>query len=851
MSVFTFITKRFGDIGLRKRRSVRKHPRPQPVMEALDNRILMSVTEFPIPDTTTARPEGITRGPDGNLWFTETLADRIGRITPAGVVTQFSLPFLSQPSEITAGPDGNLWFTETGSGRIGRITTAGVITEFSAGITPNSRPVGITRGPDGNLWFTEVQANKVGRITAAGVVTEFSAGITPGTALNLITAGPDGNLWFTQRPNSNAVPGAIGRITPAGVVTEFSAGLSPGGQVNGITTGPDGNLWFTEANFNVIGRITPAGAITEVVANVGSIPEEITTGPDGNLWFTEFGGSGRIGRLTTAGAFTEFAAGISTGSKPFGIAVGPDGNIWFAEAGLTGPNSTIGRLNRAQSPDETTTTLRTSANTAVVGQTVTLTATVTALGGGVVTNGVVDFYNGNTPVGLALLDGNGQATVNVTAVGVGTAALKAVLRSGAFPASTSAVVNVTVTADRAATTVSLASSVNPATAGQAVSFRAGVAVVAPGAGTPTGTVTFKDGSVTLGTIAVGADGTATLTTTFAAAGGHVITAVYNGDANFAGSSQSLTEQVNATTTPAVTATFSAVDGRLTILGDARDNTVVVSRDAAGTILVNNGAVAIQGGPATVTNVRSISINGGDGNDNLSLDEANGALPSAALAGDGGNDTLVGGSRNDTLTGSAGNDTFVRNPGDGSDIIDGGDGADTLVFNGSDQPDAFVIAANGNRVQIALTTGGGLTDLGGIETLTINALGGADTVTVNDLTGIAPIQMNLNLTGAVGGTLGDGQADAVIVNASNGADVIPIAGSFNVSGNVVTVGGNVGAGALPYSLVITAPEGGSGHADGERPRRQRHGGRLRPLCHEREPADQAERQWRHRQRLADR
>jgi cell surface hyaluronidase len=75
-----------------------------------------------------------------------------------------------------------------------------------------------------------------------------------------------------------------------------------------------------------------------------------------------------------------------------------------------------------------------------------------------------------------------------------------------------------------------------------------VAVVAPGAGTPTGTVSFQDGSVILGTVAVGRDGTATFTTSFAAAGGHAITAVYNGDGNFVASRQSLTEQVNAATT---------------------------------------------------------------------------------------------------------------------------------------------------------------------------------------------------------------------------------------------------------------------------------------------------------------
>ena len=85
----------------------------------------------------------------------------------------------------------------------------------------------------------------------------------------------------------------------------------------------------------------------------------------------------------------------------------------------------------------------------------------------------------------------------------------------------------TETVNRAATTVALASSVNPAVTGQAVTFTATVAAVAPGAGTPTGKVTFMDGNVILGTVAVGAGGTATFTTSFAAAGGHVITAVYS------------------------------------------------------------------------------------------------------------------------------------------------------------------------------------------------------------------------------------------------------------------------------------------------------------------------------------
>ena len=88
-----------------------------------------------------------------------TAGGRIGRITPAGVVTEFAVP-RPQPALITSGPDGALWFTEQASpGGIGRITTAGVVTDSSPGARPGSRPIasplGITTGADGNVWFSE------------------------------------------------------------------------------------------------------------------------------------------------------------------------------------------------------------------------------------------------------------------------------------------------------------------------------------------------------------------------------------------------------------------------------------------------------------------------------------------------------------------------------------------------------------------------------------------------------------------------------------------------------------------------------------------------------------------------
>src|SRR5439155_22959567 len=85
------------------------------------------IAEFPIPTSNPpsgSSPQGITAGPDGNLWFTEFDGNRIGRITPGGTITQFPIPvshIYSFPEVITAGPYGNLWFTENFSKQIGSI----------------------------------------------------------------------------------------------------------------------------------------------------------------------------------------------------------------------------------------------------------------------------------------------------------------------------------------------------------------------------------------------------------------------------------------------------------------------------------------------------------------------------------------------------------------------------------------------------------------------------------------------------------------------------------------------------------------------------------------------------------
>lgn len=289
------------------------------------------LTEFVLP-TPASRPYTITPGPDGNLWFTESDGNRIGRLTPRGRLTEFTVPTPgSGPYGITAGPDGNLWFTERFADQIGRITPSGVITEFLVP-TPFSQPWEITAGADGNLWFTEEEGNQIGRITPQGAITEFPTGTC--CFPTGIGAGADGNVWFTVE-----IGDQIGRISPTGVTTTFqieTVQVLPWD----IAPGPDGAVWFTELAGRSVGRITTAGEIEEfAIPGLFSGIAGIAAGPDGNLWFTE-NDTDHVGVSSPQG---EVLALFDVGSRPLSITSGPDGNLWFTEA----DGNAIGRLTVA------------------------------------------------------------------------------------------------------------------------------------------------------------------------------------------------------------------------------------------------------------------------------------------------------------------------------------------------------------------------------------------------------------------------------------------------------------------------------------------------------------------------
>src|SRR5262249_35417949 len=161
-----------------------------------------------------------------------------------------------------------------------------------------------------------------------------------------------------------------------------------------------------------------------------------------------------------------------------------------------------------------------------------------------------------------------------------------------------------------------------------------------------------------------------------------------------------------------------------------------------------------------------------------------------LTGSQGDDLINGGKGNDVALMGAGDDTFVWNSGDGSDTVEGQDGNDTMIFNGNGQDEKMDLSANGPRLRLTRDLGNVTMDTDGIERVDVNALGGADTITVNDLTGTAVNEVNVDLTGTLNGTTGDGGIDSVIINGTSGDDGISVAGAAATGISVVGLAARV-------------------------------------------------------------
>jgi hypothetical protein len=280
--------------------------------------------------------------------------------------------------------------------------------------------------------------------------------------------------------------------------------------VNGTKTATSTSLSATP-NPSTYGQSV---TLTAVVTGAGGTPT-------GTVAFMD--GSQKLGTATLINGKASFTtAKISAGSRSLTAVYGGDTN--FAGSTSAAWSQTV---NKAQ----TTNHLAVSPSSSVYGQAVTLTATVSAVApGGGIPGGTVTFKNGGTTVGTATLNASGVATLQTTALPVGSDSLTAVWfgNSNYFGSTATAVTEVVA---KDGSTVALSSSQNPSKHLQPVTFTAIVAAAGPGSGTPTGTVTFLNGGAVLGTATL-SGGRCTFTTSGLPAGTDNITAVYAGDGHF-------------------------------------------------------------------------------------------------------------------------------------------------------------------------------------------------------------------------------------------------------------------------------------------------------------------------------
>ncbi len=393
------------------------------------------------------------------------------------------------------------------------LTQSSGTTAYSASVTFTASVTSSAGTPTtGTVTFSD-GATTLGTVTLSGSNVASYATTSLAGGQHTITAIYNGNgSSFGQSPPSIAV---VHYVTGQPTTT-------------GVTTSANPSLFNGQVTFTATVASNPAGGT-----------------PSGTVTFSDNGVAipGGTGVSLVGGTAAFSTSSLAVGPHSITAVFNP-GNTYFA-------TSTSATLSQTVNRATTTTNLTSSTG----GQPVTPGATVTftaALNPGTAT-GTVTFMDGIASMGTVTLN-LGAANFSTANLSAGTHTITAVYNGDTnYAISTSNTVTQAVT--NASVTISVVSSLPTSTYGNSVTFTATVSPVSGGGAVPTGTVTFKDGSATLGngTLNGGSPDRALFTTLTLATGGHSITAVYNGDATYSGGQQSspITQTVIGTTITSV------------------------------------------------------------------------------------------------------------------------------------------------------------------------------------------------------------------------------------------------------------------------------------------------------------
>ena len=528
--------------------------------------------------TATVSPVAPATGtPTGTVTFKDG-ATTLGTGTLSGGSASFSTNGLSVASHsITAVYGGDVNYNTSTSAALTQVVNKSAST---VGLASSANPS--VFGQSVTLTAT-VSATSPGNGTPTGTVT-FKDGATS-LATNNLTAGSATYTSSTLSVTSHSITAVYNG--DSNFTTNTSSALSQ------VVNKSDTTATLTSST-----NPTVFGQAVVFTATVAAASPGVGT-PSGTVTFKD--GATALSTNTLSGGQVNYTnSTLAPGSHSLTAVYNGDGNFNTNTSGVV--TQTVGQAS-------STTSVASSANPSVFGQSVTFTATVSAVAPGAGTpTGSVIFQDGGTPLVTNNLS-SGQATFASSSLSVGSHSITAIYAGDSnFSGSDNAGSPLSQTVNAASTTTTVASSANPSVSGQSVTFTATVSVTAPGSGTPTGTVTFKDGATTLGTGTLGA-GSATYSTSTLSVTSHSITALYAGDGNFnTSTSSALTQTVNkANSTTAVTSSANpSVSGQSVVLTATVSASSPGSGTPSGTVVFKDGGVAIStntlsGGVANYTN----------------------------------------------------------------------------------------------------------------------------------------------------------------------------------------------------------------------------------------------------------
>ena len=361
----------------------------------------------------------------------------------------------------------------------------------------------------------------------------FTATIAPNTATGTVTF-----------KNGAVVLGTSSVVS--GKATFSTSALAVG--AHSITATYNGSTTFLASTSSVLSHpVNKASSSTKVISshNPSVFDQSVTF--TATVAAVAPGSGTPTGTVTFKNGATVLGTGsLSSGKATFStsaLGVGPHSITAVYGGSINFNTSASAVLTETVNKAASSTTVVSSHNPSVFGQSVTLTATVAAVtpGSGTPT-GTVTFKNGATVLGTGTLS-SGKAAFSISALAVGPHSITATY-GGSINYNTSVSAVLTETVNKAASSTKLTASLNPSTLGKSVTFTITVATVAPGSGTPTGTVTLKNGATTVGTATL-ASGKATISTSALTHGAHSMTAMYSGSVDDLGSTSAiLTQTVN-------------------------------------------------------------------------------------------------------------------------------------------------------------------------------------------------------------------------------------------------------------------------------------------------------------------